>query len=375
MKILITGANGFIGKNLLAGLNNRGYNDILSFDLDTDKELLDVYTKECQFVFHLAGVNRPQSEDEFHKGNADFTKELVQSLERNNNKATVLMSSSIQADRDNPYGKSKWEAEKLLASHKARTGATVLIYRLSNVFGKWSKPNYNTVVATYCYNLARNLEIKVNDPETVMSLCYIDDVIEEFIAAMEELPVANEERSKMGIYCQVTVQYSIKLGELADRIKSFQQSRKDLCAPNVSDALTKKLYSTYLSFLPEESFVYDLRMNIDHRGSFTEFLKTSEWGQVSINISKSGVVKGNHWHHTKTEKFLVVGGKGLIRMRKIDTNKVVEYEVCGEKLQVVDIPVGYTHSIVNTGKEDLITIIWVNEQFNPEKQDTWILEV
>lgn len=370
MKILVTGSNGFVGKNLIAELNNRGYKDIYKFDIDTDKSLLDEYTKDCEFVFHLAGVNRPKNEKEFMEGNFGFTLELLELLKNNNNnKAPILITSSIQAVRDNPYGNSKREGEELLFNYSKETGAKALVYRLPNLFGKWSRPNYNTVVATYCYNIARNIDIQVNNPDAELTLCYIDDVLDEFIRALQGNETIN------GEYNYVPVTHKIKLGDLADRIKSFKENRKDLSLPNMGDALTKKLYSTYLSFLPEKDFSYDLRMNCDNRGSFTEFIRTPERGQISVNISKPGITKGNHWHHTKNEKFLVVSGQGLIRFRKIDSNEIIEYRVSGEKLQVVDIPTGYTHSIVNTGDTDLVTIMWANEAFNAEKPDTYFLEV
>ncbi|MDE4541335.1 capsular polysaccharide biosynthesis protein CapF [Thermoanaerobacterium sp. R66] len=369
MKILVTGARGFIGKNLVAELNNRGYKDIYEFDRDTDKLLLDEYTKDCEFVFHLAGVNRPKDEKEFMEGNFVFTSELLKLLKKHNNESPVLITSSIQAERDNPYGKSKRAGEELLFNYSKETGAKVLVYRLPNLFGKWSRPNYNSVVATYCYNIARGLDIQINDPETELTLCYIDDVLDEFIRALEGKETRN------GEYCYVPVVHKIKLGDLAETIKSFKKSRKDLSIPNMDNELIKKLYSTYLSFLPENEFSYDLNMHCDDRGSFTEFIRTPDRGQLSINITKPGITKGNHWHHTKNEKFLVVSGKGIIRFRKVDSDEIIEYKVSGEKLQVVDIPTGYTHSIENVGDTDLVTIMWANEAFNPEKPDTYYLEV
>lgn len=369
MNILVTGSNGFIGKNLVAELRNRGYTNIFEYTRESNPSLLDKYTKECDFVFHLAGVNRPKEEKEFLEGNFGFTSELLEHLKKHGNKAPVLITSSTQAALDNAYGFSKKAAEDLLFDYNIETTAKVYVYRLPNVFGKWSKPNYNTVVATFCYNIARNLEIQVNDPNIELTLCYIDDVLEEFIRALEGNP------TKQGDFCVVPVTHNIKLGELAKLIKSFKESRTKLSIPNMDDPLTKKLYSTYLSFLPEDDFAYDLKMNIDNRGSFTEFIRTSDRGQVSINISKPGITKGNHWHHTKNEKFLVVSGEGLIRFRKLDSDEIIEYRVSGEKLQVVDIPTGYSHSIVNVGETDLVTVMWVNEPFDPEKPDTYFLEV
>ncbi len=369
MKILVTGANGFVGKNLVAELRNRGYDNILEFTRDCDLVLLDKYTKECDFVCHLAGVNRPKDESEFMDGNFGLTSTLIDLLKKNNNKAPILITSSIQAEKDNPYGRSKKAVEDLLFNYQKENGIKVYVYRLTNLFGKWSKPNYNTVVATFCHNIARNLDIQINDPEAKLNLCYIDDVLEEFIRALEGNPTMQDN------YCIVPVTHSIKLGELANLIKSFKDSRTNLIVPDMAEAITKKLYSTYLSFLPEDQFAYDLKMNNDHRGSFTEFILTPERGQVSVNVSKPGITKGNHWHHTKNEKFLVVNGEGLIRFRRIDSDEIFEYRVSGEKLQVVDIPTGYTHSIVNVGKTDLVTVMWANEYFVPEKPDTYFLEV
>jgi len=369
MKILVTGAKGFVGKNLIAELKNKGYIEIFEVDRDTEKSLIDKYTKECEFVFHLAGVNRPTNEKEFMEGNFDFTSELLDLLKKNNNKSPVLITSSIQAERNNPYGISKKAGENLLFRYHKETNAEVLVYRLPNLFGKWSRPNYNTVVATFCYNISRDIDIQISNPEQELTLCYIDDVLDEFIKALEGTPTRNRD------YCFVPITHNIKLGELATIIQGFKDSRINLSIPNMKDGLNKKLYSTYLSFLPVENFAYDLKMNIDNRGSFTEFIRTPDRGQVSINISKPGITKGNHWHHTKNEKFMVVSGDGIIRFRDIYSDEIIEYRVSGDKLQVVDIPTGYTHSIVNIGDNDLVTIMWVNECFNLEKPDTYFLEV
>ena len=369
MKILVTGANGFVGKNLIAELNNKGYKEVYKFDIDTDKSLLDGYTKDCEFIFHLAGVNRPKDEKEFMEGNFGFTSELLGLLKKHGSKAPILITSSIQAEKDNPYGISKKAGEDLIFQYSSGTGAKALVYRLPNLFGKWSRPNYNTVVATFCFNVARDLELQVNNPDAELTLCYIDDVLDEFINAL------NGKESRNGEYCFVPVTHKIKLGDLADKIRSFKESRNNLKIPDMSDEFTKKLYSTYLSFLPENEFSYDLNMHCDNRGSFTEFIRTAERGQVSVNISKPSIAKGNHWHNTKNEKFLVVCGKGVIRFRKIDSDQVIEYYVSGEKLQVVDIPTGYTHNIENLGDTDMVTIMWANECFNPDKPDTYFLEV
>ena len=369
MKILVTGAKGFIGKNLITELKNRKYSDIFEYDLDTDPELLKQYTGECDFVYHLAGINRPQKEEEFMSGNYGFTSILLDNLQMNKNKAPVLITSSIQAELENPYGKSKKAGEEMLFSYAKETGSNALVYRLPNVFGKWCRPNYNSAVATFCYNIANDLEIKVNDPNVIMKLAYIDDVVNEFINSL--LGYQNQ----VGKYCSVPITYTKSLGKIAELINSFHTGRSILTIPDMSDEFTNKLYSTYLSYLPMDSFSYPLKMNIDDRGSFTEFIKTIDRGQVSINISKPGIVKGNHWHHTKNEKFLVVSGKGLIQFRRIDSEEIINYHVSGHKLEVVDIPPGYTHNIINEGETDLVTVMWANEAFIPEKPDTYFLKV
>ena len=369
MNILITGAKGFIGKNLIVELKNQGFNQIFEFTRDSDPALLENYAKDCNFVFHLAGVNRPQNESDFIEGNYNFTSQLLELLKKHGNKAPIVTTSSIQAELNNPYGKSKKAMEDLLFQYQEETGVNVYVYRLPNVFGKWSKPNYNSVVATYCYNIARDLDIQIHNPTIELTLCHIDDILEEFSHALNGNPTVH------GDYCIVPITHNILLGELASLITSFKENRKNLSIANMEDALTKKLYSTYLSFLPIDQFAYDLKMNLDNRGSFTEFIRTSDRGQVSINVSKPGITKGNHWHHTKNEKFLVVSGEGVIRFRKLDSDDIIEYQVSGEKLQVVDIPTGYTHSIVNIGETDLVTVMWVNECFDPVKPDTYYLEV
>ncbi len=369
MKILVTGAKGFIGKNLVVELKNRKYDDIFEYDMDTNPELLDEYCKEADFVFHLAGVNRPKEKSEFMEGNFGFTSTLVDTLKKYNNTCPVMISSSIQAELDNPYGESKKAGEDLLFDYSKKTGVKVLVYRFPNVFGKWCRPNYNSAVATFCNNIANDMPIKVNDPSAVMKLVYIDDVLKELINALE----GKENRDEQ--FCEISVVHNSTLGDIVDLINSFKKSREECTIPDMSDAFIKKLYSTYLSYLPEEQFSYDLKMNVDHRGSFTEFIKTPDRGQVSVNISKPGITKGNHWHHTKNEKFLVVSGRGVIRFRKIDSDKVLEYFVSGDKMEVVDIPTGYTHNIENLGDIDMVSIMWANEPFNLEKPDTYFLEV
>ena len=369
MKILVTGAKGFIGKNLIAELRSINYNDVFEFDQETDPGLLDDFCKEADFVFHLAGVNRPKEQTEFMEGNFGFTSELLRTLKKHNNTCPVMISSSIQAELDNPYGESKKAGEDLLFSYGEDTGAKVLVYRFPNVSGKWSRPNYNSAVATFCHNIAHDVPIQVNNPSVVMNLVYIDDVVNELINALES------KENKIGDFCEVPVVHTVALGEIVELIYSFKKSREDRSIPNMAEEFTKKLYSTYLSYLPEDKFSYDLKMNVDQRGSFTEFIKTLDRGQVSVNISKPKITKGNHWHHTKSEKFLVVSGKGVIRFRKIDSEKVIEYFVSGDKMEVVDIPTGYTHNIENLGDDNMVTIMWANEPFDPDKPDTHFLEV
>ncbi|MCA0985184.1 capsular polysaccharide biosynthesis protein CapF [Halobacillus yeomjeoni] len=369
MKVLVTGAKGFIGKNLVAELKSQNHYEILEYNRDNDISTLDKYCSEADFVFHLAGVNRPKDKSEFMDGNYGFTSTLLKKLKVYKNNCPVLISSSIQAQLDNPYGISKRAGEDLLFEYSKQTGAKALVYRLPNVFGKWCKPNYNSAVATFCHNIANNIPVTVNDADTKMSLVYIDDVVEEFINALK----SNE--NKRGDFCEVPIVHNSRLGDIVDLIYSFKKSREELLVPDTSNTFTNKLYSTYLSYLPEDKFNYNLKMNEDDRGSFTEFIKTPDRGQVSVNISKPGVTKGNHWHHTKNEKFLVVSGHGVIRFRRYNSEKVIEYFVSGNKLEVIDIPTGYTHNIENLGNTEMVTLMWANELFNPEKPDTHYLEV
>lgn len=369
MKILVTGAKGFIGKNLIAQLKNKEYTDIYEYDIDTDPNLLDSYCKEADFVFHLAGVNRPKETSEFMEGNFGFTSTLLDTLKKYNNNCPIMISSSIQAKLDNPYGQSKKAGEDLIFAYGKETGAEVLVYRFPNVFGKWCRPNYNSAVATFCNNIANDLPIQVNDESYVMNLVYIDDVVEELINAVES------NATMEGAFCEVPIVHTITLGEIAKLLYSFKESRQNITVANMSDAFAKKLYSTYLSYLPKDKFSYPLTMHSDNRGSFTEFIRTPDRGQVSVNVSKPGITKGNHWHHTKNEKFLVVSGKGVIRFRRIDSDEIIEYFVSSDKMEVVDIPTGYTHNIENLGDTDMVTVMWVNECFDPEKPDTYYLEV
>jgi UDP-2-acetamido-2,6-beta-L-arabino-hexul-4-ose reductase len=369
MKILVTGAKGFIGKNLVSMLSQTTLYEVLQYDADSDPFVLESYCMQAEFVFHLAGINRPEKEEEFMSGNFGFTSLLLSTLKKHGNFCPVLLSSSIQAVLDNAYGKSKLAGENILLNYSKDTGAKVFIYRFPNVFGKWCRPNYNSVIATFCNNIARNLPISINDPNFLLNLVYIDDVVKELINTL-----IHQSTLKSG-YFEVPLSYKIPLKEIAELLYSFKESRTSLTLPDVSNDFTKKLYSTYLSYLTETDFSYPLKMNVDSRGSFTEFLRMSDRGQVSINISNPGIIKGNHWHQTKNEKFLVVFGKGVIRLRNVNSSSVLTYNVDGEKLTVVDIPPGYTHNIENLGDSEMVTIIWINEPFNSMNPDTIYLEV
>lgn len=371
MKVLVTGAKGFVGKNLIANLSLDENYEIFEYDIDTDPGLLDKYTKECEFVFHLAGVNRPKDEEEFMKGNFGFTSTLLDKLKENGNKAPVLITSSIQAALDNPYGISKKAGEDLIFSYGKENGVEVFIYRMPNVFGKWCRPNYNSAVATFCHNIARGLPITVNDPNHQMSLVYIDDVVAEITRASKGRANKNKEDN----LCYIEPVYSITLGKIVELLEKYKASSKTLDVPSNEHPIERALFATYLSYLPEEEMVYDLKMNVDQRGSFTEIIRTMNCGQFSVNVAKPGITKGNHWHNTKNEKFLVVSGEGIIRLRKIDEDKTYEFRVCGEKLQVVSMLPGYTHNIENVGTDDLVTFMWCNECFDPENPDTFFLKV
>ncbi|MEG0981723.1 MAG: NAD-dependent epimerase/dehydratase family protein [Erysipelotrichaceae bacterium] len=365
MKILVTGAKGFVGKNLCTTLKTLEEYEVYEYDMNNTKEDLKKFTSDCDFVVNLAGVNRPKDPKEFYEGNAGFGETLCAYLKEAHNQAGVMISSSIQVGKDNDYAKSKKEGEDLLLAFGKENGNPVYIYRFANLFGKWCRPNYNSVTATWCYNVANGIELQMNDASVVLPLCYIDDVVEEIIACIKG------NAFQVADHYGVKKVYEISLGELKERIESFPLSRKNLEIIDQGDELTKKLYATYLSYLPVDQFAYPLKMNVDNRGSFTEFLKTSEHGQVSVNISHPGITKGNHWHHTKNEKFLVVAGKGLLQFRKIGDEQIIDYHVSGEKLEVVDIPCGYTHNIINEGTSDMVTIMWANEAFDPEKPDTY----
>ena len=386
MKVLVTGAKGFIGKNLVTALKNildkkdktRNFEieEVYEFDIDTDIKLLDEYCSKCDFVFHLAGVNRPKEEKEYLEGNFGFTSVLLDTLKKNKNTCPVMISSSTQAQLDNPYGISKKKGEELLFKYSNETGAKVLVYRFPNVFGMGCKPNYNSFVTTMCYNIANDLPITINNRDTLLTLVYVGDIVEELL-----LSLVGCEHYDGKFACVPTV-YQKTLGEIADLLYSFKSSRSinssnKLSVPNLSDLFIKKLYSTYTSYLPKNDFSYDLKMNVDYRGSFTEILRTDCHGQFSVNISEPGITKGNHYHtYSKVEKFVVVSGTGLIRFRKPDSDEIIEYYVSGEKIQVVDIPLGYTHDIINLSKtEKLITFMWCNECFDEKHPDTYFLEV
>jgi len=382
MNILVTGANGFVGKNLCAELKNirdgkdksfgnLKVNEIFEFDLDTDPALFDEYCRMAHFVFNLAGVNRPKEQSEFMTCNFGFASTLLDTLKKYKNTCPVMISSSTQAALDNPYGLSKRAGEELMFQYSKETGAKVLVYRFPNLFGKWCRPNYNSAVATFCYNIAHDLPITITNRENQLILLYIDDLVTEMIYALQ----GQEHRD--GDYCCVPTLHAATLGQLVDLLYSFKESRKTLEVPNMGDAFVKKLYSTYLSYLPEDRFSYPLKMNVDERGNFTEIIRSIDCGQFSINISKPHITRGNHWHNTKNEKFVVVSGKGVIRFKNIcdPDAEVIEYYVSGEIMEVVDIPTGYTHNIENLGDTDMVTFMWVNETFNPEKPDTYAEKV
>ncbi len=370
MKILITGAKGFVGSNLVAELSCNNDHELFEYDIDTDPALLDEYCGESEFIFHLAGVNRPKEQSEFMEGNFGFTSMLLDTLKKHKNTCPVMISSSTQAALSNPYGESKRAGEELMFSYAAETNAEVLVYRFPNVFGKWCRPNYNSAVATFCHNIANDLPITVSDRNITLNLVYIDDVVNELVHALN-----GKANKKEDNYCYVPVVHTATLGEIVDNLYCFKDSRNKRSIPDMSEPFVKKLYTTYLSYLSENEFSYPLKMNVDDRGSFTEIIRTPDRGQFSVNISKPGITKGNHWHHTKNEKFLVVSGKGVIRFRRIGSDKVLEYFVSGEKLEAVDIPPGYTHNIENLGDTDLVTFMWASELFDPDKPDTYFLDV
>lgn len=399
MKILVTGARGFVGKNLCAQLNNikdgkaKCYgnltiSEVYEYDIDSTPEQLDAWCKDCNFVFNLAGVNRPQDPKEFMEGNFGFASILLRALKKHKNNCPVMISSSIQATLagrfgTSEYGKSKKAGEELMFQYGEETGAKVLVYRFPNLYGKWCRPNYNSAVATFCYNIANDLPIQVNDPTVEMELLYIDDLVEEMICALKgeehhcDFDGVDTILTPEGRYCAVPITHHVKLGEIVDLLHQFAEMPQTLMIPEIpADSFAKRLYSTYLSYLPKEKAIFDLKMNCDARGSFTELVHTLNCGQVSINISKPGITKGEHWHHTKWEQFIVVSGHGLIQLRKEGTSEVINYEVSGDKIQSVIMLPGYTHNIINlSNTDDLITVMYCNEIFNPERPDTFFDKV
>ncbi len=382
MKILITGASGFVGKNLAAALKNiadgkdrthpeLGIEEIYLYDIDSRKQDLETYCQNADFVFNLAGVNRPQNTQEFMSGNFCFAAELLETLKKYNNICPVMLSSSTQAALDNDYGRSKKAGEDLLFGYGKETGAKVLVYRFPNLFGKWCRPNYNSAVATFCNNIANDLPITVNNRETLLTLVFIDDLVNEMLAALSGHPTVD------GEFCRVPIEHKVTLGEIVDLLYQFASQPKNLVMPEIPfGSFEKKLYSTYLSYLPEEKVCFPLKMNVDERGSFTELLRTEKCGQFSVNISKPGITKGQHWHNAKWEFFIVVSGKGLIQQRKIGSEETLEFYVSGENIQAVHMLPGYTHNIINlSDTEDLVTVMWANELFDSEHPDTFFEKV
>ena len=394
MKVLVTGAKGFVGKNLVCALNNLKdgkdrtrpnikIDEVYEYDIDSNISELDEYCKNADFVFNLAGVNRPKDPEEFKKGNFGFASTLLETLKKYGNKCPVMISSSIQATLicryDGEYGRSKRDGENLLFDYANKTGARVLVYRFPNLFGKWCRPNYNSAVATFCNNVANDLPITINDRSTELELLYIDDLVYEMFDALEgkehrcEFDGLTAVENENGRFCFVPTTHRVTLGEISDLLEKFKSQPISLLMPEIpNNSFAKKLYSTYLSYLPKEKVAFPLKMNVDQRGSFTELLKTEKCGQFSINISKPGITKGQHWHNSKWEFFIVVSGHGLIQERKIGTDEVIEFEVSGDKIEAVHMLPGYTHNIINLSEtENLVTVMWANEQFDPNRPDTF----
>lgn len=369
MKVLITGANGFIGKNLISHLQEDESIEILKYDIDTPFKLIENNIENIDFIYHLAGVNRPKDNSEFFKGNTDLTKQILDLITERNLSIPFLITSSIQATRDNDYGKSKKIAEEVVLEYGKSNPAYV--YRLHNVFGKWCRPNYNSVVATFCNNIARDLEITINDENAELELIYIDDIVNEFT----NLLFTKKPSHVVDNVCYINPVYKITLGKLAETLKQFKSSINSIFVPNTGDEFIKKLYSTYISYVPVEEMTVEAVQNVDERGSFTELVKTNTVGQISISVSKPGVVRGNHYHHTKIERFIVVKGHAKIKFTHIVTKESYEFEVDDKKIQVVTIPVGYTHNIENIGNDEMVLVIWCNELFDKERPDTFYMEV
>ena len=394
MNILITGAKGFVGKNLVESLKaikdgkdktrpNITIDEIYEYDIDSNIDDLDTYCQNANFVFNLAGVNRPQNKEEFMQGNFGFASQLLNTLKKHKNNCPVMISSSIQATcigrYDSEYGRSKKAGEELFFNYSKEIGAKILVYRFPNLFGKWCKPNYNSAVATFCNNIANDLPIQVNDREVELELLYIDDLVEEMLKALEnkehkcEFDGIKTVGNNNGKYCYVPTTHHVTLGEIVDLLDTFKEQPTTLVMPEIPyNSFAKKLYSTYLSYLPENKIAFPLKMNCDDRGSFTELMKTENCGQFSVNISKPGITKGQHWHHTKWEFFIVVSGHGLIQERKVGSDKVINIEVTGDDIKAIHMLPGYTHNIINLSQtENLVTLMWANEQFDPNKPDTF----
>lgn len=395
MKILITGAAGFAGKNLVAALQNikdgkdrthpeLNIEEIYLYDIDSTLEELDAYCREADFVFHFAGVNRPKTQEEFMQGNFGFSSTLLETLKKHKNTCPIVLASSIQATligryADGEYGKSKKAGEDLFFAYSKQTGAKVMVYRFPNLFGKWCRPNYNSAVATFCSNLANDLPITVNDRNILLELLYIDDLVDEMLRALSgnehhcEFDGIDTVLKSDGKFCAAPITHKVTLGEIVDLLESFKAQHQTLLMPEIpNNSFAKKLYSTYLSYLPKEKVAFPLKMNVDDRGSFTELLRTEKCGQFSVNISKPNITKGQHWHHTKWEFFIVVSGKGLIQQRRVDSDEVLEFYVSGDKIEAVHMLPGYTHNIINLSEnEDLVTVMWANECFDPNKPDTF----
>lgn len=389
-KILVTGSNGFVGKNTVVALREAKKYEVLTIDRSNTEEELKEATLNSDFIVHLAGVNRPKETKEFYEGNGGLTEKIVGFLKENNKNTPILITSSTHAVLDNDYGKSKKQSEDALIKYSDECNAKVYIFRLPNLFGKWCKPNYNSAVSTFCYNIAHDLDVWVNDPAIELNLVYIDDVVASIIDVIEdeniiklknideEVSITTTGESSIQIdkyYYEVTTVYKRTLGNIVDSLKMFRNMRKSLLIPDLSDGFNKALYSTYLTYLEEDDFSYYLDKKEDNRGWLAELVKSPQFGQMFVSKTHPGITRGNHWHHTKTEKFIVIQGKAAIRFRKLDEDKIIEYIVDGEKPQVLDIPPGYTHSIENIGQDEVITLFWSNEMFNPEKPDTYFLEV
>lgn len=374
-KILVTGANGFVGKNLCAALleekeKETAAFEILKFDIENSPMELEHHLEKADFIFHLAGINRPERVEQYWSGNVELTQTIVDLLKKKRKNTPIIYTSSVQAVLDNPYGQSKKRAEEILTDYGMKTGARVYLYRLTNIFGKWSRPNYNSVVATFCYNISRGLDITILDAADRVTLVYIDDVITSFI---EKLSLVDSGGG--AVFCTAVPTFQVALGELADKLYLFRDIRKSSIIPDLADRFTRYLNATYLSFLDESDFAYDLQLKEDERGTLAEILKSAHFGQVFISTTKPGVTRGHHYHNTKVEKFCVIKGNALVELRDITRDKVISYPLSGERLKVIDIPPGYTHSITNVGSDELITLFWAGEIFDPDKPDTYFLEV